>query len=328
MARFAKYTWGVLAANLGVVLWGAYVRASGSGAGCGSHWPLCTGEVIPRSPALATIIELTHRVTSGVALLLVVGLLIWSRRVAPPRSSVRLGATLSMLFMLGEAGIGASLVKLELVAHNASLARALYLSAHLLNTFLLLGSLALTGWWASGGAQLALRGRSARLWLLGIGVVGTLLVGMTGAITALGDTLFPAGSLLEGLRQDTSGTAHLLVRLRVLHPVLAIGTGLYLLALAASVAARGRGPIVSGLARGLGTLVVAQWVAGLTNVALLAPVWLQLTHLLLADLVWIVLVLLGAAVLAQPAASRVTAAETPLDRAGPAGVRPGAGALR
>jgi heme A synthase len=328
MARFAKYTWGVLAANLGVVLWGAYVRASGSGAGCGRHWPLCTGEVIPRSPALATIIELTHRVTSGAALLLVVGLLIWSRRVAPARSSVRLGTTLSMLFMLGEAGIGASLVKLELVAHNASLARALYLSAHLLNTFLLLGSLALTGWWASGGAQLELRGRSGRLWLLGIGVVGTLLVGMTGAITALGDTLFPAGSLLEGLRQDTSGTAHLLVRLRVLHPVLAIGIGLYLLALAASVAARDRGPIVTGLARGLGTLVVAQWVAGLTNVALLAPVWLQLTHLLLADLVWIVLVLLGAAVLAQPAGSRVAVAETPLDRAAPAGVRPGAGALR
>jgi heme A synthase len=233
-----------------------------------------------------------------------------------------------MLFMLGEAGIGASLVKLELVAHNASLARALYLSAHLLNTFLLLGSLALTAWWASGGLPVQFQGRTARVWLLGIGILGTLLVGMTGAITALGDTLFPAGSLLEGLRQDTSGTAHLLVRLRVLHPVLAIGTGLYLLALAASFAARGQGPTVTGLARGLGTLVAAQWVAGLANVALLAPVWLQLTHLLLADLVWIVLVLLGAAVLAQPATSRVAVAETPLDRAAPAGVRPGAGARR
>jgi len=328
MARFAKYTWGVLAANLGVVLWGAYVRASGSGAGCGSHWPLCTGEVIPQSPALATLIELTHRVTSGVALLLVVGLFVWSRRVVPRGSPVRVGATLSLVFMLGEALLGAGLVLFELVAHNDSLTRAFSLAAHLLNTFLLLGSLALTGWWASGGSPLQFEGRSTRLWLLGIGVVGTLLVGMTGAITALGDTLFPAGSLLEGLRQDASGTAHLLVRLRVLHPVLAIGTGLYLLALAASVAARRQAPIVSGLARGLGTLVVAQWVAGLTNVALLAPVWLQLTHLLLADLVWIVLVLLGAAVLAQPAASRVPAAETPLDRAAPAGARPGAGALR
>jgi len=230
--------------------------------------------------------------------------------------------------MLGEALLGAGLVLFELVAHNDSLTRAFSLAAHLLNTFLLLGSLALTGWWASGGSPVAFGGRSARLWLLGIGVAATLLVGMTGAITALGDTLFPAGSLLEGLRQDTSATAHLLVRLRVLHPVLAIGTGLYLVALAATFAARGGGRIVSGLARGLGTLVVAQWVAGLTNVALLAPVWLQLTHLLLADLLWIVLVLLGAAVLAQSAASRVPVVETPLDRAAPAGIRPGAGALR
>jgi heme A synthase len=326
MARFAKYTWGVLAANLGVVLWGAYVRASGSGAGCGSHWPLCTGAVIPQNPAVATLIELTHRLTSGAALLLVVGLFVWSRRAAPAGSPVRIGAALSLMFMLGEALLGAGLVLFELVAHNDSLTRAFSLAAHLLNTFLLLGSLALTGWWASGGRLLQLRGHSARLWLYGIGIVGTLLVGMTGAITALGDTLFPAGSLLDGLRQDTSSTAHLLVRLRVLHPVLAIGTGVYLLALAGSSAARASGPTVSALARGLGALVVAQWVAGLSNIALLAPLWLQLTHLLLADLVWIVLVLLGAAVLAQPAI-RVPGIETALDSP-PVGIRPGTGALR
>ena len=45
MRRFAKYAWGVLAYNLVVILWGAFVRATGSGAGCGSHWPLCNGEV-------------------------------------------------------------------------------------------------------------------------------------------------------------------------------------------------------------------------------------------------------------------------------------------
>ena len=328
MARFAKYTWGVLAANLGVVLWGAYVRASGSGAGCGSHWPLCTGEVIPRSPAVATLIELTHRLTSGAALLLVVGLFLWSRRAAPRGSPVRAGATFALVFMVGEALLGAGLVLFELVAHNDSLTRAFSLAAHLLNTFLLLGSLALTAWWASGGAPLELRGRSTRLALLAIGVLGTLLVGMTGAITALGDTLFPAGSLLEGLRQDASATAHLLVRLRVLHPIMAIGTGIYLLALATSFAARSGSPRVSSLARGLGILVVAQWVAGLSNVALLAPIWLQLTHLFLADLVWIALVLVGAAVLAQPATSRVPTVDASLDHPAPAGIGPKAGALR
>jgi len=318
MARFAKYAWGVLAANLAVVLWGAYVRASGSGAGCGSHWPLCTGEIVPHSPTLATLIELTHRMTSGAALLLVVGLFVWSRRAAPARPGVRLGATFSLVFMLGEALIGAGLVLFKLVAHNDSLARAFYLGAHLLNTFLLLGSLALTAWWASGGAPLRPRTQSGRPWLLGIGLVGTLLVGMTGAITALGDTLFPPGSLLEGLRQDTSATAHVLVRLRVLHPALAVGTGFYLLGLAAILPGRGGNPTIGGLARGLGALVVIQWLAGLANIALLAPMWLQLAHLLLADLVWIFLVLLGAAVLAEPASARTTVTGTPVtDRAAP-----------
>src|SRR5579884_1098197 len=76
----ARFAWGVLAFNLGVILWGAYVRATGSGAGCGNHWPLCDGEVIPRSPQSQMLIEFTHRVTSGLALLLVVGLVVWTWR--------------------------------------------------------------------------------------------------------------------------------------------------------------------------------------------------------------------------------------------------------
>lgn len=322
MARFAKYAWGVLAANLGVVLWGAYVRASGSGAGCGRHWPLCTGVVIPRSPGLATLIELTHRATSGVALLLVVGLFIWSRRVAPAGSPVRLGAGLALFFMLCEAIIGAALVKLELVAHNDSLMRAGYLATHLLNTFLLLGSVALTAWWASGGQRLRVELRRSLPWLLGAGLLGTLIVGMSGAITALGDTLFPPASLVEGLRQDASPTAHLLIRLRVLHPALAVAVGLYLVVLAATAVFQRTNPTVKPFAWAVGGLVVAQWLAGITNVVLLAPVWLQLMHLLLADLLWIALVLLGAAALAHEAPARAAVPATRLaDDAAPVGAR-------
>ena len=80
MSRFARYGWGVLAFNLLVILWGAYVRASGSGAGCGAHWPLCNGEVIPRAPSVATLIEYSHRLTSGLALLGVLALLAWTWR--------------------------------------------------------------------------------------------------------------------------------------------------------------------------------------------------------------------------------------------------------
>jgi heme A synthase len=316
MVRFAKYAWGVLAANLGVVLWGAYVRASGSGAGCGSHWPLCTGVVVPRSPSIATLIELTHRATSGIALVLVVGLFVWSRRVAAPRSPVRLGAAFALVFMLGEALLGAGLVLFELVAHNDSLTRAFSLAAHLLNTFLLLGSLTLTGWWASGGNRLRAEPSRTTTWLVGAGLLGILLVGMTGAITALGDTLFPAASVMEGIRQDTSPTAHLLIRLRVLHPALAAGVGTYLLALAMWIVSRRTNPATTRFAWLVAALVIAQWLVGLTNIALLAPIWLQLSHLLLADLLWIALVLLGAALLTQPATARM-AVPTPLQHAHP-----------
>jgi heme A synthase len=121
-----------------------------------------------------------------------------------------------------------------------------------------------------------------------------------GAITALGDTLFPAASVAEGLRQDTSPTAHILLRLRVLHPVAAVAVGLYLIATAAAIALRTNAALPGRLARALALLVVVQWLAGVLNIALLAPIWLQLGHLFLADLVWITLVLFAAAALADP----------------------------
>jgi len=54
---FAKAAWGVLAYSILVILWGAYVRISFSGDGCGDHWPLCHGEVIPTAPSVKTLIE-------------------------------------------------------------------------------------------------------------------------------------------------------------------------------------------------------------------------------------------------------------------------------
>ena len=200
--RFVRYGWGVLAYNLLVILWGAYVRASGSGAGCGAHWPLCNGVVIPREPALATMIELTHRATSGIALLLVVGQLVWARRVLERGSAARIAAHAAMFLMLTEALVGAGLVLFQMVADNTSIARAWWLAAHLVNTFLLLAALVLVPWFASGApAPFFRRGAiGSEGWLLIAGLAGTLLLGMTGAVTALGDTLFPAASLAEGDR--------------------------------------------------------------------------------------------------------------------------------
>jgi cytochrome c oxidase assembly protein subunit 15 len=299
MPRLAKYAWFVLAYTLVVVVWGAFVRASDSGAGCGSHWPLCNGVIVPQAPATETLIELTHRVTSGLALVLVVVLFLWSFATRRRGSPVRLGAALSLAFMLLEAAIGAGIVLLEKVGADSSLARAGWLAGHLVNTFILLACLTLTAWWASGGSQLRVRGVRRSAWIAGSLLAGMLLVGVTGAVTALGDTLFPASSLVDGVRQDFSATAHFLVRLRVIHPVLAVGVGLCILAAVPGLALRvpkGElpGPSSETVAKWVGSLVLFQWAAGIANVLLLAPIWLQLVHLLLADLLWITLVLLSA----------------------------------
>ena len=295
MDRFARYAWLTLAYNVAVVLWGAIVRATGSGAGCGSHWPLCNGVVVPQSPRIETIIEFSHRLTSGVALLLVVGLLVWAFRARPRGHASRKAAGWSMLFMVGEAAVGAALVLFRLVADNPSMARALFMATHLVNTFLLLGALTLTAHFASGGTPFRWRRQGWAGVSVTLGLLGLLLAGVSGATAALGDTLFPSQSLAEALRQDLSPTAHLLIRLRIFHPMIAIVAGMFAAFLAMQWLPRAE---TRRLAAWTLAFVLAQIGAGVANVLLLAPVWLQVVHLLLADLLWIAFVRLGASALA------------------------------
>lgn len=302
--RFAVYAWGVVAYNLLVIVWGAYVRASGSGAGCGSHWPLCNGEFVPHSKGIEMLIELTHRLSSGLSLLLVIGLVVWAFRAFPKKHPARLGAALSLLFILTEALVGAGLVKFDLVAGNASMSRAVIMSVHLINTFTLLAFLTLTAWWASGAQSVRLRGQGFLVWLLGLAIIGTLILAVSGAVTALGDTLFPSNSLAAGLTQDFSSTAHFLIRLRLLHPALALTVGSIVLIVAGLTNFLRPSKWVRRYMLFVTALVVLQLCAGLLNVALLAPVWLQLIHLLLADLMWLALVLLTASALARSSAEQ------------------------
>jgi len=311
--RLARFGWIVVAGNLAVIGWGAYVRASGSGAGCGRHWPLCNGEMVPRAPAIATIIELTHRVTSGLALLGLLALVIAVWRSRPAGHPARLAAGWSMLFMLTEAGVGAGLVLFQLVADNASLARALFMAVHLSNTFLLLGAMTLTARWLEDGpVGMSLERRGGRAAIVGLLALGVLVVGVSGAVAALGDTLFPATSLAHALQQDLSPTSHLLIRLRVMHPTLAVIVALALIVIAPRLPLAGddtHAGVGSGLGPGslVALLAALQAALGGLNVLLLAPVWLQLVHLVVADLLWISVVLLGAAVLAGRAPVRQAA---------------------
>jgi heme A synthase len=297
VTRLARFAWGVLAYNLAVILWGAYVRATGSGAGCGAHWPLCNGEVIPRGASVTTLVEFSHRASSGMALLLVVALLVWTRRARPTGDSARTGAVWTVVFMLTEAAVGAGLVLFELVADNASMARAMFMAVHLTNTFALVAAMTLTASWLSGGPTIDWRGRRGTAAVLAVGVAGLLLVGTSGAVAALGDTLYPSASLAEALRADLSPASHLMIRLRILHPAMAVVVGFALIVVAPRLPsadnARGR-----RVARAVAVIAAVQLAVGTANVMLLAPVWMQMVHLLLADALWITFVLLAGAVLA------------------------------
>lgn len=295
--RFATYAWGVLAFTVVVILLGAYVRASGSGAGCGAHWPLCNGVVLPRDPTVQTLIEFSHRLTSGLAILLLVGLVVGAWRTTPPGHVVRSAAVVSAIFMASEAAIGAGLVLLQYVADDLRVARGWWVAGHLVNTFLLVAALTLTAWWASGGAPPRPRARPRLAALLAAALFGVLLLSTSGAVTALGDTLFPVATLEEGTAMTFSDSAHLFVRLRIYHPLLAFAVGA-LVAVAAIAAARQQpGNTTRRLAATIIALWIAQLLLGALNVYLLAPISLQIAHLLLSDLIWIALVVLSAAAL-------------------------------
>jgi len=299
--RFAKFAWSTLGYVLLVIVWGAYVRASGAGAGCGSHWPLCNGEIIPRTPTIKTLIEYSHRLSSGLALVLVVVMLIWAFWTYGRKHPARIGAALSMFFMLTEAAIGAGLVLFEYVAENKSIARALWMSGHLINTFLLVAAMSLTAWAATTGERFKVRGQGTINWLFAAAIIGTLILGVSGAVTALGGTLFPVTSLAEGLKQDLSPTAHVLIRLRFFHPFIAVVVGAFLILTGWLARAWRSGEWTKPLANALIALVIIQLGAGLINLLLHAPIWLQLVHLLMSDLIWIALALLAFTALAQPA---------------------------
>ncbi len=296
MSRFSRYAWVTLAYNFAVILWGAFVRATGSGAGCGEHWPTCNGEVIPRPEAIETMIEFTHRLTSGIALLMTIVLVAWAVRAFEPGHRVRRAAWVTIGFMLAEAALGAGLVLFGLVADDDSVARALVMCMHLLNTLFLLAGMVLTAWWADRPGVLDLRQGPVRA--LGAGFIGLFLVGVSGAIAALGDTLFPSETLLDGLYADLDPSSHFLIRLRSYHPVFAliVSAGLFMLA---------RRLVESGATRRLAKLLMglvgAQVAVGFINLGLLAPIPLQLVHLLMADLVWVVFVLLSATTLNRTA---------------------------
>ncbi len=288
-----RYAWGVVWYNVLVILWGALVRATKSGAGCGNHWPLCNGQVIPLSPRIDTIIEFTHRCMTGGSTFVVIGLLVWSFRATIRGQAARVMAVASMLLLLNEAFLGALLVKLGYVTGNQSMGRVVLLSIHLSNTLLLMGALTMTAILLRSGQmwrELGVRG-GRKLWAL-LGLSATMVVGVSGSLAALGDTLFPSSSLSAAFAQDFAAGSPWLLRLRGVHPGSALISAIFVLWLVAQGRRAGAGRLASAVV----VLLVFQCALGVADVLLLAPVWMQIVHLLGADVYWIALITLAARV--------------------------------
>ena len=295
--RFGAFATFFVVYLIGVILFGAWVRITGSGAGCGSHWPTCHGEILPVSFSLEKKIEYTHRLTSGMCGIFGLVLVVWAW--AKWRASrVFWGAVVTLGFVVFEGLIGAGIVLGELVAADASVARAVVISIHLVNTLFLTGAASLTAWWSlTPPAPPEFLGSPAPRWV-SWGSMGALfgiaITSMAGAVTALGDTLFPKApshaGLLTQVGQEFSAAGHFLVELRIVHPVLALVCAMGLVAFCWAIVSfkpSRCGPRATRFAVGLMGLVGVQVVVGVVNVVLAAPGWIQLVHLGLAQLVWI-----------------------------------------
>jgi cytochrome c oxidase assembly protein subunit 15 len=317
-----RFAWFAVFYNVLVVLWGALVRATGSGAGCGNHWPLCNGQVIPVSPGFHTIIEFTHRQMTVGSTLIAIALLVWVFRATTKGHAARWFAVASTVLLLNEAFLGALLVKLGYVTVNQSVGRMVLLSIHLSNTLVLVAALTLTARFLSVGEDHGWAGlhRAPGFGWAVAGLAATIGVGVSGSMAALGDTLFPAASLQAAYAQDFAAGAPWLLRLRLVHPISALAAGVFVVwlirrtQLRATVEAdthRTSSERLAGLVMGL---LGVQFALGIADVVLLAPAWMQLLHLLGADLYWVALVLLAAnavwpriATSQSPTAARVSA---------------------
>jgi cytochrome c oxidase assembly protein subunit 15 len=293
ISQVARFAWTALYWNVAVVLWGAYVRATGSGAGCGSRWPLCDGAVVGARANGQTIVEFTHRITSVISLLMVTGLVVWCWRVTKKGDWARYSAVLAAALLANEALLGAVLVLLKHVGNDQSVGRLLFLCLHFGNTLLLLAMLSLSAAWLSNGSRsFALIGTGHQVSCIGLGLLAAMVTGITGAVAALADTLFPSTSLASSLAQDFSPHSHALLRVRLFHPAIAaIAAGYVLWVIWKSSTGRNR---FSRSAIAFVTLLFIQVLIGMTNVLSLAPVWIQIAHLFVADALWILLVLASA----------------------------------
>ncbi len=285
--KLSTFAWIVLVYNLAAVAWGVYVRASKSGDGCGSHWPLCDGASVPLHGYAAKIVESSHRISTTLVGVLAIAMLVWAFRAFPKKHLVRTAASGVMALTLVEGLVGAALVKFQLVVNNSSGLRLAVMGIHVTSTFMLLGCIATVAMAASGLRPLRFKGQSGIGWILGMAAFGMLLLGISGAVSALGHTLNPVDNVLSAAMDPKT---FWMVRLQPLHPLIAVSVGLYL-ALAGGLIQHLRpDPNVKKALRWMVGIYGGQILVGIVNIWLKAPIPMQMMHLALADANWVSLV--------------------------------------
>ena len=301
--RVAKFAWFVLGFNILVILWGVFLRASKSGDGCGQHWLTCQGEVIPSAPELKTVIEFSHRVSSSMAGILVIVLFVWvfwrwrMRNNKQNRLVVKC-ALWSFIFVVIEGLVGAGLVLTGNTAETLTPERPLWMAGHLINTFVMLAFLTLTARYASGGRPIYFQAERKYLTALAIGGAAIFVVGISGSIAALSSMIFSFVPIGEDVARDFSPTSNIFLRLRLLHPITAILTSVFLIFLTGWIAKQAGGNrIVVRWSNVLSILILAQVAFGAVTLLTHAPIAMQVGHLLFADAIWISYVLFSAAFL-------------------------------
>lgn len=267
-----------------IIVWGAWVRLSGSGAGCGEHWPLCNGEVIPPTESYKTMVEFIHRLTSGIYGITVLGAMFVSFKEFGKSHRVAKASIAVLVLTIIEALIGAVLVKKGLVDKNDSNLRAFVIAIHLANTLFLISSHVFVEFFTTHKNNISwpkfLSFKNISMFVLFV------IVASSGAVTALGNTLFPDRSLIEGMGRDFDSSAPFLIQLRIYHPILAMGLGLLIISEALSF-----GKEKLRYQCMLLPLIIIALLFGVVNWLLLSPHWGALTHLFIADLLWSVLIL-------------------------------------
>jgi heme A synthase len=287
--RAYRFAWAIVWYTVIIIAWGAWVRISHSGDGCGDHWPLCNGEAVPLDGPVKTWIEVSHRYSTALYGVLV-GAMIGIALKVFGRSHPAFRWSLAVfVFTVLEALIGRQLVTMRLVDQSTDLARLIVMPLHLLNTSLLLLStvFAAESFRFGFSERRALSPELRRL--LSIAIVVLLMLLLTGAIAALGSHLAPSTSLESGLAHDLSSDSHLAVRLRLLHPLGALAFALLVPLFFSRLAARAPSPLARAWFVRLRAATYVAIVVGITTLSFLAPPWLKLTHLFLANVLVILL---------------------------------------